>query len=176
MASREMIERARKWLEDVHMLKGRLSARSRTEVFYPGSLAPELLRRSEEMLGETIDRVHELTAALDAALTPSEDVVGVVERLRGALLRFPGLSDDFEGLITSLSAKLAAVEGERDQAIRYGDDQRYRASNAEARASELQREVERLRKATEDALGRHQITPVHAALRAALQQEGDIDA
>lgn len=52
-------------LSSVHELKARLYGRSRTEVFLPGSLAPELLRRSEEFLDGIVGPLRSALAALE---------------------------------------------------------------------------------------------------------------
>lgn len=45
-------------MENAFTLIGRLASRPRSETFYPGSLAPELMRRSEECLRELTDAVN----------------------------------------------------------------------------------------------------------------------
>ncbi|WP_233807116.1 hypothetical protein [Paraburkholderia sp. HP33-1] len=45
----------------------RLNGLSRAEIFNPGSLAPELLRRSEEVCDEVIERARDAADALEAA-------------------------------------------------------------------------------------------------------------
>lgn len=56
MAERErcvsILCKADPWLNYAADMQSRLSSRPRTEVFMPGSLAPELMRRSEEALRE----------------------------------------------------------------------------------------------------------------------------
>ncbi len=48
----DIVEELEAFLSTAHTLRARLLSRSRSETFLPGSLAPELLRRSEELLGE----------------------------------------------------------------------------------------------------------------------------
>jgi hypothetical protein len=60
------------WLGGVHSLKSSLSGRSRTSLYPHQSLEGELLRRSEEMLEETIDMARHAIDALSALeATPS---------------------------------------------------------------------------------------------------------
>lgn len=53
-------------LANVHLLSSRLKERSRTEYFYPGSLAPELLRRSDEVCDAVIEHARRAVDALGA--------------------------------------------------------------------------------------------------------------
>lgn len=158
-------------------------------------------------------QLRRMSAALDAAYTPGEDVGGVAERLREAAVEIRndgtpsqvGLDEDEclstadlieaqAAQIASLSPKVAEVEGERDAAIdtiraiktRYETGDKFRAEHAEARASELERGVERLRQAL---VGMIVVGEAYlpadapngpcdkriAAARAALQQEGESD-
>jgi hypothetical protein len=55
-----------------HTLRHRLAGRSRSETFLPGSLAPELLRRSEEALAELTDAINEAIRALATPSSPEE--------------------------------------------------------------------------------------------------------
>jgi hypothetical protein len=57
--SDELVKQLRDWLGSVHTLKSRLASRSRTEFYVPGSVAPELLRRSEEMCDEVVEQVRD---------------------------------------------------------------------------------------------------------------------
>ncbi len=61
---REAAEKKRTWMGGLHSLVSRLRSRSRTETFVRGSLAPELLRRSEEMLVEATDQLREDNATI----------------------------------------------------------------------------------------------------------------
>jgi hypothetical protein len=82
----DLIKRLRDWMGDVHTLKSRLYSRSRTEFFVPGSLAPELLRRSEEMCDEVIENTRE---AADA-LADANAHIAALESERDALLAAAG--------------------------------------------------------------------------------------
>lgn len=54
-------------LVNMHGLRHRLASRSRTEFFMPGSLAPELLRRSQEQLEEATAPMRDAVDALRRA-------------------------------------------------------------------------------------------------------------
>lgn len=195
MASREQIERACKahapqWDRMDETIKE--YARQQMSAALDATLAPgEDVEKLVKWLRERAN-VHTELQAMDKSAEPWPDL-------------FTGAADALEAQaaqIASLSAKVAEVElanadleliaDENADNVRLIDkiakligiphDQELTIQDVhvwkhavEARASELQREVERLRKAIDDALGRHQVTHIHAGLRAALQQEGESD-
>jgi hypothetical protein len=53
-------DEASSWLVAARALHSRLVSRSRVETFMPGSIAPELLRRSEEVVSEGIEVVERI--------------------------------------------------------------------------------------------------------------------
>jgi hypothetical protein len=60
-------ELARNWLGNANRIIARLQSRQRTEIFMPGSLAPELMRRSEDELLEGVLTVLSLIDELEQA-------------------------------------------------------------------------------------------------------------
>lgn len=90
----ELKERTISWLGGVHTLRSRLSGRSRAEIFYPGSIAPELLRRSEEILAEVVEHARETIDVLEHA----ERAIAAARRAGAseALERAAKVADEYE--------------------------------------------------------------------------------
>ncbi len=66
----ELVERLIGWITTARGLHRRLKGRQRTETFYPGSLAPELMRRSDELLD---DGLKDISAAIAALTRPADE-------------------------------------------------------------------------------------------------------
>lgn len=58
------IEQLDNFLSVAETLRSRLAGRSRSETFLPGSIAPELLRRCEELLSEGLPLLRRLAVTV----------------------------------------------------------------------------------------------------------------
>jgi hypothetical protein len=76
---------------------------------------------------------------------------------------------DYFGSMVLLDSELEAVGVALDTCRKYAEIDRERIHNHE-RAEQAEAELARAREAVQDALGRHQVTHIHAALRAALTE------